>query len=606
MATILVVDDRAVNRQFLGTLLGYAGHRVIEAADGVEALDAARAGLPGLIISDILMPNMDGIRLAKELRADPATARIPVMFYTATYRVSEARGLAESCGVKVVLAKPSEPAAILEAVASFVGTESPPPQAILLPAVDYPQPGLVIDRLADYLQSLQQLNEHINKAVDRGLNVVGRGGELRQVSYELANSFAQVQTVSLRLSALVELGLELASHRDPEHMVQTFCRAMQDILSARQVAVGLLEDPGAALRHFAARGMDARDLAGLNKLLPANGILAEALSERRPLQRPGEADTPGSGAPVLAVPVISQQRALGWIYLAGKLGGGIFGAADEEFAATLAIQLALAYENLILRTQLERRVDERTVELQTANRELESFSYSVSHDLRAPLRAINGYVGILQRDHGAQLAPEARKLCDGVTQSATRMGALIDDLLAFSRLGRRALSTQRVDLAHLARECVAELAPEREGRRVDVVIEDTPPCHGDAIVLKQALFNLLSNAHKYTRKCESARIGVGGEKRGGECVFHVRDNGVGFDMAYSDRLFQVFQRLHSQSEFEGTGVGLALVKRVVDKHGGRVWAESTPGQGATFYFSLPAPGSTATNAPPDSGIPPST
>jgi light-regulated signal transduction histidine kinase (bacteriophytochrome) len=167
------------------------------------------------------------------------------------------------------------------------------------------------------------------------------------------------------------------------------------------------------------------------------------------------------------------------------------------------------------------------------------------------------------------------------------MGVLIDDLLEFSRLGRKALSVQRLNLAHLARECLKELNGEQAGRKVEVTIADLPPCDGDAILLKQVLLNLLSNAFKYSRKRDVAHIHVGAELRNGDYVCHVRDNGAGFDMRYADKLFEVFQRLHSQSEFAGTGVGLAIVRRAIEKHGGKVWAEAAPDQGATFYFSLP-------------------
>jgi light-regulated signal transduction histidine kinase (bacteriophytochrome) len=274
--------------------------------------------------------------------------------------------------------------------------------------------------------------------------------------------------------------------------------------------------------------------------------------------------------------------------VADHLGDGSFSTDDERLAMALGAQFATAWDSLGLYTELEHLVTARTAELQSANRELEAFSYSVSHDLRAPLRAISGYTGILVRDHGPKLPPEAGKLCAQVQENASRMGSLIDDLLNFSRLGRKALSVQRLNLAHLARECLKELAEEQQGRKVEVTIADLPPCYGDVILLKQVLLNLLSNALKYTRKRDVARIEVGAEIRNGEYVCQVRDNGAGFDIRYADKLFEVFQRLHPQSEFTGTGVGLAIVRRAIEKHGGRVWVESAPDQGATFYFSLPA------------------
>ena len=226
-------------------------------------------------------------------------------------------------------------------------------------------------------------------------------------------------------------------------------------------------------------------------------------------------------------------------------------------------------------------------ELARSNSDLEAFSYSVSHDLRAPLRAIGGYTDILRRDHAAGLAPEALALLDRVRENARHMAALIEELIEYSRVGREALRLEPLDLARVARETADVLEHERQGRQVEIVIASMPPCRGDLSLLGRVYQNLLANALKFTRKREHARIEVGGELRPGEFVGWVRDNGVGFDMAYADALFGVFQRLHTQDQFEGTGVGLAIVKRSIERHGGRVWAEAAPDRGATFYFSLP-------------------
>jgi PAS domain S-box-containing protein len=232
-------------------------------------------------------------------------------------------------------------------------------------------------------------------------------------------------------------------------------------------------------------------------------------------------------------------------------------------------------------------------ELARSNSDLEAFTYSVSHDLRAPLRAIRGYTDILRRDHSAALAPEAGMLLDRVHENAQYMSSLIEELLEYSRVGREALRLEMVDLARLAREAAELLDQERGERQVEMVIAAMPPCVGDASLLGRVYQNLIANALKFTRRRERARIEVGGELRPGEFVGWVRDNGVGFDMRYADRLFGMFQRLHPQHEFEGTGVGLAIVKRSVEKHGGRVWAEGSTDLGATFYFSIPQSASAA-------------
>jgi PAS domain S-box-containing protein len=237
--------------------------------------------------------------------------------------------------------------------------------------------------------------------------------------------------------------------------------------------------------------------------------------------------------------------------------------------------------------ELEVRVAERTQELQAANRELEAFSYSVSHDLRAPLRAADGFARILQEDHADSLPADARRYLDLVRGSTQQMGRLIDDLLAFSRLGRQAISRRPVQPATVARQAIEQLQDGQEGRRVEIEVEEMPDVSADPQLLLQVYVNLLSNALKFSRGREPARIQIGSCEQDGERVYFVRDNGAGFDMGYVDKLFGVFQRLHRAEEFEGTGVGLAIVQRIVHRHGGRAWAEGAVDQGATFYFTLP-------------------
>ena len=240
-----------------------------------------------------------------------------------------------------------------------------------------------------------------------------------------------------------------------------------------------------------------------------------------------------------------------------------------------------------LNAELEQRVQKRTEQLALANRELEAFSYSVSHDLRAPLRHILGFVEILQTSPGAVLDAESRGFLETISDSARQMGRLIDDLLAFSRVGRGEVRFVPVKLDHLLAEVIRELQRDSQGRDVRWQIESLPEVQGDPAMLRQALLNLLSNALKYTRTRPTAVIEVKANGNDDEHIVMVRDNGVGFDHAYAHKLFGVFQRLHPANEFEGTGIGLAIVRRVIARHGGRTWAEGKPNAGATFYFSLP-------------------
>ncbi len=241
-----------------------------------------------------------------------------------------------------------------------------------------------------------------------------------------------------------------------------------------------------------------------------------------------------------------------------------------------------------LNQELEQRVADRTAQLEAVNNELEAFAYSVSHDLRAPLRHINGFLELLQKSLTGALGERSQHYMDTISDSAKRMGTLIDDLLSFSRMGRYEMSKMQVDLGGLVQEIIQELEPETRGRTIDWRIADLPTVTGDRAMLRLALVNLISNALKFTRLHPQAGIEIGClPRRGTETVVFIRDNGVGFDMAYADKLFGVFQRLHRADEFEGTGIGLANVRRIIHRHGGRTWAEGQVNQGATFYISLP-------------------
>lgn len=236
--------------------------------------------------------------------------------------------------------------------------------------------------------------------------------------------------------------------------------------------------------------------------------------------------------------------------------------------------------------ELESRVARRTAELESANRELEAFSYSVSHDLRAPLRAIDGFSRILLDDCSGELSDEARRLLGRVRHNTRQMGELIDDLLAFSRLSRHALTKVETSHRDVVARALIDLREERKDREITVKIGDLAPSQADPALLKQVYLNLLSNAFKFTREAAAAEIQIQSEKANGVTVYSVKDNGVGFDSRYDDKLFGVFQRLHRAEDYDGTGVGLAIVQRIVQRHGGRVWAKSEPGKGATFYFTL--------------------
>lgn len=268
--------------------------------------------------------------------------------------------------------------------------------------------------------------------------------------------------------------------------------------------------------------------------------------------------------------------------MALKKGGGMFPVAISlsPIRTEEGMMVSASVRDITLSKELENN-------LRKTNEELEAFTYSVSHDLRAPLRGITGFTTILENEYSSQLDAEAKRITTIIKTNALRMGNLIDDLLAFSRMGRKDLAKVNVDMDRMVKEVIEEMKVEERAHPVSWTVEPLPLVRGDPSTIRQVWVNLLSNAIKYTSKKNPPEVRIGYFPRGNQQVYFVKDNGVGFDSRYKDKLFKVFQRLHSHVEFDGTGVGLALVQKIINRHGGHTWAEGEPGKGATFYFSLP-------------------
>ncbi|MDF2454038.1 MAG: sensor signal transduction histidine kinase [Cytophagaceae bacterium] len=299
---------------------------------------------------------------------------------------------------------------------------------------------------------------------------------------------------------------------------------------------------------------------------------------------PQEAYSPTFVKSLVMVPI----RTLDPIGAIGNYWGYQHRATQEEvmLLQSLADVTAVSLENIKLYNELEKRVVARTEQLEDANKEMEAFSYSISHDLRAPLRSIQLYTDMLQTDYADQLNDAGKKLLGKLLSKTQNMEKLIKELLEFFRMGKKELAHQKISMYKMVNDLIALIKEEEKGRALEFIVHPLPDIHGDNTLMKQVWINLISNAVKYTAYKEKAVIEIGAQEKETSIIYCIKDNGAGFDMNYADKLFKIFQRLHSQEKFEGIGIGLSFVHRIIQKHKGKVWAEAKEDQGATFFFEL--------------------
>lgn len=595
MKRVLIVDDHAANLYLLRALLQGHGFEVDEALDGGQALERARLNPPDLVISDLLMPVMDGYTLLRHWKADDRLRAIPFVVYTATYTDPGDEALALEMGADAFLVKPTEPQTLMLHIGEVLERASQGGQARRT-------------QTGNEQETLKLYNEVLVKKLEK------RSEQLEQRVAALTESEARIQKLNRRYAVLSETNQAIVHIDQRGLLFETVCRiavarggftlawiGMIDISSGEVVPVawsGAGPEWFARTGKFSLRGprrTPAEIALGEGRIYLCNDVQADPALEaiRDSLHQAGL-------QAAAACPLYMGQHVVGvlTLFAAEK---NYFDDSLRDLVAEVATDVSFALENYEkedmrrqteeelrrLNSDLEDTVQARTAELVAANTELEAFNYSVSHDLRAPLAAINGFSSIVLNKSEGQLDEASRGLLKRVLINAERMSRLIDDLLSLARASRQPMQTCECDLSELALSVVDNLRQADVGRKIDVSITPGLRVHADPGLMRILLENLIGNAWKFTAHTAQPSIAIGSERHEGETAYFVRDNGAGFDMAHAAKLFTPFQRMHRLDEFEGSGIGLSIVQRIVGRHQGRIWAEATPGEGATLRFTLP-------------------
>jgi signal transduction histidine kinase/DNA-binding response OmpR family regulator len=570
-SVILIAEDSPTQAENLRHFLEQQGYQVVAAKNGREALDMMARHKPQMVISDIVMPEMDGYELCGCIRSDPNLKDLPVIFLSV---LSDPADIMKSleCGADGFIVKPFKAEPLLERIRLMSASQE------LRKRQEKPQPvevafhGTKYRINADRLQIMNLLVSTYEAAVGKNSQLLKAQTELQSQAAALAAQGKELQ----RLASFPQMNPQPVLEMDINGHITYYNQAALEALGEMGKVVDLknffpddLKDILATAKQTGEQHFQ-REVAVNGAIFFENFHFAEEFNALR----------------LYAVDITERKRQEGLMQklLAEQQ------ALTEELVATNEELATQAEELTLQKEELEKLNDNLRSEqqlLEMANEELESFSYSVSHDLKTPVRAIEGFSRMLLTEHADKLDPEAHRLLQVITTNTQLMHHFIDDLLALSRLGRWQIRKSVVNLNSMARQVFEQLRAQEPERNLQLTLTDLPPGLGDQSLLYQVMQNLLGNAVKFTGSREIGVIEVGGRTADRENIYYVKDNGVGFDERYATNLFRPFQRLHICAEYEGTGIGLAIVKRIIQRHGGRVWAEGKVGEGATFFFSLP-------------------
>ncbi len=558
---ILIAEDSPTQAEQLSFMLQQYGCRTMTAANGRIALEMAAQHRPALLITDVVMPEMDGYQLCSAIKSNPELRDIPVLMVTSLAGMQDIAKSLE-CGADNFVRKPYDFEMLLSRINYILlnrelrqGRKVEIGMELML---DGKRHFINSEReqIVDLLVSTYEEAVHMNEQLAVQQREIARSNHMIRTLYRIARTLSVANT----MQDITDISLQGLGSLPP---FQSGWVWLID-LDGMRLHVG----PGLTSTAIAYAG-SAACKAACEALLAAGDAGLQRMDD--------------PALPHVMVPLLAGQRCMGVLCVLMTQGSQL-GGEEEKALIAIAGQMSVAVERVNLMIALA----QRATQLELANKDLESFSYSVSHDLRAPLRAVSGFARMLTEQFSQQLGSEGQRLLAVVTDNAAVMNNLIDSLLTFSRLGRVTVSTELVDMTALVQSVYRMLCDEDPlAGKATLHLSPVPACRGDPALLRQIWANLLSNAVKYAGKQPQPLVEVSGQTEGGEHIYRVKDNGVGFDMHYYDKLFGVFQRLHGADEFPGTGIGLANIQRIIKRHGGRVWAESEVGKGATFYFSLP-------------------